>query len=101
MNGFIMQNNEFWRHYWRFIDVLNIKVISIAEHVLILNKIQVEENVSAFNTIFGIDIKALNVSNHNGTLSAYHFLDLKLFCTQQISFDRNFTFIYHALTVYY
>ena len=44
-------NNEFWRHYCRLIDVLNSKVISIAENVLILNKIQVEENVSAFNTI--------------------------------------------------
>ena len=51
-----MQNSEFWRHYWHFIDVLSSKVISVAENVLILNKIQVEENVSAFNTIFGIDI---------------------------------------------
>ena len=59
MNGFKMQNNEFWRHYMRFIDVLNSKVISIAEHVLILNKIQVEEKVSAFNTIFGIDINGV------------------------------------------
>ena len=47
-----MENNEFWRHFWRFIDVLSSKVISIAENVLILNKIQVEENVSVFNTIF-------------------------------------------------
>ena len=54
-----MQNNEFWRHYWRFIDVLSSKVISIAEIVLTLNKIQVEENVSAFNTIFGIDINGV------------------------------------------
>ena len=54
-----MQNNEFWRHYWRFIDVLSSKVISIAEDVLILNKLQVEENVSAFNTIFGIDINGV------------------------------------------
>ena len=47
---------------------------------------------------------ALNVSNHNGMLSTDHFffLDLKSiqeFCTQQISFDRNFTFIYHVLIV--
>ena len=44
---------------WRFVDVLSSKVISIAENVLILNKIQVEENVSAFNTIFGIDINGV------------------------------------------
>ena len=31
----------------------------IAENVLILNKIQVEENVSAFNIIFGIDINGV------------------------------------------
>ena len=37
--------------YWRF-----NKVISTAENVIILNTIQVEQNVSAFNTIFGIDI---------------------------------------------
>ena len=37
--------------YWRF-----NKVISTAEIVLILNIILVEENVSTFNTIFGIDI---------------------------------------------
>ena len=49
MDGFKMQNNELWRHYWRFIEVLFIR---IAEHVHILNKIQVEENVSVFNTIF-------------------------------------------------
>ena len=45
-----MQNNEFWRHYWRFIDVLSSKAISIAENVLILNKIQVKEIFSIFNT---------------------------------------------------
>ena len=55
-----MQNNEFWCHYWCFIDVLSSKVISIAEIVLILNTIQVEENVSAFNTIFGININGVN-----------------------------------------
>ena len=54
-----MQNNELRQHYWRFIDVLRSRVISIAEHVLILNKIQVEETVSAFNTIFGIDINGV------------------------------------------
>ena len=54
-----MQNNEFWRHYWRFIDILSSKVINIAENVLILNIIQVEENVSAFNTIFGIDVNGV------------------------------------------
>ena len=59
MDGFKIQNNEFCRHYWRFIDVLSSKVISIAENVLILNKIQVEENVSAFNTIFVIDINGV------------------------------------------
>ena len=37
--------------YWRF-----YKVIRIAESVLILNIIQVEENAFAFNTIFGIYI---------------------------------------------
>ena len=45
---------------------------------------------------------ALNVSNHNGMLSTDHSLDLKSiqeFCTQQISFDTNFTFIYHFLIV--
>ena len=79
IDGFKMQNNEFWRDYWRFIDVLNSRVISIAEHVFILNKIQVEETVSAFNTIFGIDIhvNGVNVSNQSGTLSADYFLDLK------------------------
>ena len=41
--------------YWRF-----NKVISPAENVLILNIIQVEENVSAFNTIFGIEIDGFN-----------------------------------------
>ena len=41
--------------YWR----LN-KVISTAENVLILKIILVEENVSAFNTIFGIDIHGVN-----------------------------------------
>ena len=41
--------------YWRF-----NKVISTAENVLILNIILVEENVSAFNTIFGIDIDGVN-----------------------------------------
>ena len=41
--------------YWRF-----NKVISTAENVLILNIIIVEENVSAFNTIFGIDICGVN-----------------------------------------
>ena len=41
--------------YWRF-----KKVISTAENVLILTIIQVEENVSAFNTIFGIDIDGVN-----------------------------------------
>ena len=50
MDGFKMQNNEFWRHY---------RVISIAEHILILNTIQVEETVSASNTIFGIDINGV------------------------------------------
>ena len=59
MDGFKIQNNECLRHYLRFIDVLNSKVISIAEHVLRLNKIQLEENVSAFNTIFEIDIKGV------------------------------------------
>ena len=54
-----MQINEFLCHYWRFIDVLSSLVISIAENVLILNKIQVEENVSAFNTILGIDINGV------------------------------------------
>ena len=77
MDGFKMQNNEFWRHYLRLIDVLSSRVISIAEHVLILNKIQVEEPVSAFNTLFWIDINGDTVSNHNGTLSADHFLDLR------------------------
>ena len=41
--------------YWRFNTV-----ISTAENVLILNIIQVEENVSAFNAIFGIDIDGVN-----------------------------------------
>ena len=73
MDGFKMQNNEFWRHNWRFIDVLRTSVISFSEHELILNKIQVEETVTAFKTIFGIDINGVNVSNRNGTLSADHF----------------------------
>ena len=45
---------------------------------------------------------ALNVSNYNGILSTDHFWDLKSiqeFCTQQISFDRNFTFNYDVLIV--
>ena len=54
-----MQNNDFWQHYWRFIDVLSTKVISIAENVRIFNTIQVEENVSAFSTIFWIDINGV------------------------------------------
>ena len=41
--------------YWRF-----SKVIISAENVLILNIFQVEENASAFNTIFGIDIEGVN-----------------------------------------
>ena len=41
--------------YWNF-----NKVISNAENVLILNIILVEENVSAFNTIFGNDIDGFN-----------------------------------------
>ena len=41
--------------YWSF-----NKVISTAEIVLILNIILVEENVSAFNKIFGIDINGVN-----------------------------------------
>ena len=41
--------------YWRF-----YKVISTVENVLILNKIQVEENASAFSTLFGIDIDGIN-----------------------------------------
>ena len=47
-------------------------------------------------------LMALNISNHNGMLSTDHFLDLKSIqdCfTQQISFDRNFTFLYHVLIV--
>ena len=57
MDGFKTQNNELWRYYWRF-----NKVISKCpeENVLILNIIQVEKNVSAFNTIFGIDIDGVN-----------------------------------------
>ena len=58
-DGFKMQNNEFWRQYWRFIDVSNSKVISIAEHDLILKKIQVEERVSASYPIFRIDINGV------------------------------------------
>ena len=41
--------------YWRF-----NKVISTAENVLLLNIILVEENVSAFCTLFGIDIDGVN-----------------------------------------
>ena len=41
--------------YWRF-----NKDISTAENVLILNIIQVEENLSAFSTIFEIDIDGVN-----------------------------------------
>ena len=41
--------------YWRF-----NKVIRIAENVLILNIILVKDNVSAFNTISGIDIDGVN-----------------------------------------
>ena len=47
----------------------------------------------------GLTLMALNVSNHNGTLSADRFWILNLFqefCTQQISFYRNFTFIDHV-----
>ena len=51
-----MQKNEFWQHYCHCIDVLSSKVVSIAENVIELDKVQVEENVSAFNTMFGIDI---------------------------------------------
>ena len=51
-----MQNNEFWRHYGRFIDVLSSRVTIFAEHIFILNTIQLEETVSASNTIFWIDI---------------------------------------------
>ena len=32
MDGFKIQNNEFWQHYCRFIDVLSSKVINIAEN---------------------------------------------------------------------
>ena len=41
--------------YWRF-----NKVISTPENVIILNITLVEEHVSAFNTIFGIDIGGVN-----------------------------------------
>ena len=44
---------------------------------------------------------ALTVSNHNGTLPADHFWIRNLFqgfYTQQISFDRNLTFIDHVLS---
>ena len=54
MDGFKMQNNEFWRHY--FIDVLSSRVIIFAEHIFIMKTIQVEETVSASNTIFWINI---------------------------------------------
>ena len=74
-----MQNNKFWRHYCRFIDVLSSRVISIAEHILILNTIQVEKNncLSLLTQYSGFILMSLNVSNHNGMLSTDHFLDLK------------------------
>ena len=51
-----MQKEEFWRHYWRFFDIYSSKVIIIAENVPILNKSPAEQNLAAFNMIFGIDI---------------------------------------------
>ena len=74
--------------------MLSSRVISIAEHILILNTIRVEETVPASNTIIGIDIR--NVSTDHFFCIFNLFQE---FCTQQISFDRNFTFIYHVLIV--
>ena len=56
MDGFKMQNNEFWRNVLRFFDVLSSRFIFFAENIFILNTIQVEETVSASNTIFWIYI---------------------------------------------
>ena len=42
--------------FYVFLDVLSSRVIIFAEHIFILNTIQVEETVSASNTIFWIDI---------------------------------------------
>ena len=97
-----MQNSEFWRQYLRFIDVLYSKVISIAKNALMFKKIQVEENISAFNTIFGININGVKFQIITERCQRIIFLNLiQEFCTQQISFNRNFTFIGHVLTVYY
>ena len=49
-----------------------------------------------------LTLMALTVSNHNGTLPADHIWILNLFqefYTQQISFDRNLTFIDHVLSL--
>ena len=57
MDGFKMQNYEFWCHYWRFIDVLSSKVLQ--KMSFIVNKIQVEENSYALSTIFVIIINGV------------------------------------------
>ena len=54
MDGFKMQNNEFWRHYSCFIDVLSSRVIIFAEHIFILNTIQVEELFLPLTQYFGL-----------------------------------------------
>ena len=104
-----MQDNEFWRHFWRCFDVISSKVISIAENVFILNKIQMEENVSAFNTIFGIDVNGVQYfeSLRNAVSGSYFGFEIysKSFVLNRSVLIEIFhlltTFIYQVLTVYY
>ena len=51
-----------------------------------------------------LTLMTLNVSNHNGTLLADHFLDpqsIPSFVLKKSVFDRHLTFSDHVLTIYY
>ena len=51
-----MQNYQFRRHFLRFIDVYSFKVMIIVETVLILNKPQVECNLTTLTRYLGNDV---------------------------------------------
>ena len=59
MDGYEKQNNQFWRHFLRFIDVYNFIVMIIVENVLILNKPKAEYNVITLTRYLGNDVNDL------------------------------------------
>ena len=66
----------------------------LVENILILNKFQAEKNFATINTIrySVLTLMTFNVSNHNGTLLADHFLDPQsiprvLYSTNQFLID--------------